>query len=180
MVALLLWSPQSILPLWQACQLSPRRTHRLPLTTIPLPPTTENSPVTPIVEGVPIEAGEFSSSLHCLISEVAALSLRYMEACNKELADTKAELDRVRKLYHKVREESEIINEKQGVLTKRLAIVMIKAEECDNERHITAEEKLKRVTTRHSTELERIIKDCQKQVDSTFLKQDEALTAFRQ
>lgn len=86
----------------------------------------------------------------------------------------------MRKLYHKVREESEIINEKQGVLTKRLAIVMIKAEECDNERHITAEEKLKRVTTRHSTELERIIKDCQKQVDSTFLKQDEALTAFRQ
>ncbi|KAK5836158.1 hypothetical protein PVK06_011914 [Gossypium arboreum] len=90
-----------------------------------------------------------------------------MVARNKELTDTKAELERVRQLYHKVREESEIINEKQWVLTEHRATMEVKTEECavelaaEKERHITTEVELRRVTARYSTELERIIRECQ-------------------
>lgn len=101
-----------------------------------------------------------------LLSEVGALGLRYIEARNKELVDTQAELERVSELYHKVREENEIINEQQRVITELLAMIEMKPEECraeltvGKERRITLEAELKRVITRHSTNLERIIREC--------------------
>lgn len=98
---------------------------------ITLPPAPGISPVALIVKKMPIKVGEdFFSSLYLLLSEVNALGLRYTKARNNELADTKVELSRVRELYHKIMNDNEIINKKQGVLTERLAIMDIKEEVC--------------------------------------------------
>ncbi|PPS05907.1 hypothetical protein GOBAR_AA14740 [Gossypium barbadense] len=111
----------------------------------------------------------FLSSLRCLLSEVSTLGLRYAEARDKELT----ELDRGLKLYNKVREENEIINEQHGVLTESLAMMETKVEECgveltvEKERCIIVEVELKKFTVRHSSEVEMIIRDCQEHVDTT-------------
>ncbi|PPD83869.1 hypothetical protein GOBAR_DD19193 [Gossypium barbadense] len=56
----------------------------------------------PTVERVSIKAVEdFSSSFHCLLSEVGTFGLRYTGARDKELTNTRVELDRVRELYNK-------------------------------------------------------------------------------
>ncbi|KAH1114841.1 hypothetical protein J1N35_008219 [Gossypium stocksii] len=121
----------------------------------------KNSPVALIIERVPVKT----------------------EAHNKELADTKAELNRVHEMYHKITEENEIINEKQGVFIERLAIMEMKVEECEvklplereRERHITAEAELKRVTARHFTKLERIIRECKDTFDVRKVDFDELI-----
>ncbi|KAH1057139.1 hypothetical protein J1N35_035204 [Gossypium stocksii] len=56
------------------------------------------------------------------------IELSCKKAYQKELAETKAKLARVRKLYLKVREENETINRKNGDLIVCLAIVKIKME----------------------------------------------------
>lgn len=65
-----------------------------------------------------------------------------------------------------MREENEIINEQQWVFTELLAMMKMKVEECgtelavEKERHITTEVELMRVTARHFTDLEKIIREC--------------------
>ncbi|KAH1056163.1 hypothetical protein J1N35_034228 [Gossypium stocksii] len=72
----------------------------------------EDSPVAPTTKRVPIKVVEdFLLSLRHLLSEVGTFGLRYIEAHDKELANTQVELDRVCELYNKVREGNEIINE---------------------------------------------------------------------
>ncbi|KAK5836477.1 hypothetical protein PVK06_012268 [Gossypium arboreum] len=73
---------------------------------------------------------DFPSSLYHLLSEVGILGLRYVEAHDKELIDTQAELDNIRELYNKVKEENEIINEQQEVLIECLAMMETKVEKC--------------------------------------------------
>lgn len=68
----------------------------------------------PTGERVPVEAVEdLPLSLHRLLSKVGTLGLRYTEARDKELVDTRDDLNRVRELYKKVREKNKIINEQQ-------------------------------------------------------------------
>ncbi|PPR98687.1 hypothetical protein GOBAR_AA21975 [Gossypium barbadense] len=114
----------------------------------------EDSPMAPTIEKISIEAvKDFPSFLHCLLFEVGTLGLRYAEARDKELTDTQTELERVNELYNK------LIVEK--------------------ERHIFAEVELK-VIVRHFIEIERIIKECKEQLDTTLLKQGEVLAASKQ
>ncbi|KAH1056375.1 hypothetical protein J1N35_034440 [Gossypium stocksii] len=69
----------------------------------PPPSIYEDSLMAPIVERVFFEAvKDFPSSLHQLLSKVGTLGLRYTEASDKELADTRVELDSVCELYNKV------------------------------------------------------------------------------
>ncbi|PPS00259.1 hypothetical protein GOBAR_AA20390 [Gossypium barbadense] len=74
----------------------------------------ENSSIVLTAERVPVKAVEdLTLSLCHLLSEVGTLGLRYAEARDKKLADNRDDLDKVRELYKKMREENEIINEQQ-------------------------------------------------------------------
>ncbi|KAH1056373.1 hypothetical protein J1N35_034438 [Gossypium stocksii] len=85
----------------------------------PPPSIYEDSLMAPIVERVFFEAvKDFPSSLHQLLSKVGTLGLRYTEASDKELADTRVELDNVCELYNKKRE---LFVEKGGSSTANLA-----------------------------------------------------------
>ncbi|PPR90492.1 hypothetical protein GOBAR_AA30194 [Gossypium barbadense] len=54
--------------------------------------------------------------------------LKYDEACQNELTETKIELERFREFHLKMREENEVINTQNGDLTEYLVVAEVKME----------------------------------------------------
>ncbi|PPS08896.1 hypothetical protein GOBAR_AA11753 [Gossypium barbadense] len=73
-------------------------------------------------------ASSLCSSLQFLLSDANMVGLRYGEARQRELMDTKVDLARVREQHHKMMEENEVIIKQNEDLTECLAIVETKVE----------------------------------------------------
>ncbi|KAK5775773.1 hypothetical protein PVK06_043713 [Gossypium arboreum] len=126
-----------------------------------------------------------STSLQFLLSKANMVRLELGEAFQSELADTKAELKRVRELYLKMREENELINKQNEDLSEYLGVAEVKANVLSHEvaaeredKEVT-EAKLDKVTTEYTVQLDKIIRECHAEVVRTKGKQLEALEKFK-
>ncbi|PPS18292.1 hypothetical protein GOBAR_AA02283 [Gossypium barbadense] len=126
-----------------------------------------------------------STSLQFLLSKANMVGLELGEAFQSELADTKAELKRVRELYLKTREENELINKQNEDLSEYLGVAEFKADvlshevAAEREDKKVTEAKLDKVTTEYTIQLDKIIRECHAEVVRTKGKQLEALEKFK-
>lgn len=82
-----------------------------------------------------------ASSLNFLLSKANIVRLGLNEVYQSELTENKVELERVRKLYLKMRERNELINKQNVDLLERLGVTEVKADTLSHEMAIEREDK---------------------------------------